>query len=288
MRIISFMSEKGGVGKSTLCVNVGAALALTFKRRVLFLDLDGMACLSQTLAPDVDTFEDSIGAALIGLRPISELVRSTPIENIWIVPGSLWVKNVESWDLSETPSAHGRMDEQFRLLDTALKDEFAHLDANAFDYVLIDCPGGHRFMEKSALVISDAVIIPTGLSMFDYYGINPTVELIEHIRTRRESDSPRFLGFLPNGTTPRGVGDEARAYLENFSVPMFTPVRASQLLKSSPGWSDIEKRVLVKSRPNSQVALSIIQVAREIEMGIAEARVQTAVTETGIEHAAEI
>lgn len=288
MRIISFMSEKGGVGKSTLCVNIGAALAQKFSRRVLFLDLDGMACLSQTLAPNIDTFEDTIGAAFIGLRPISELVRATPIENVWVVPGSLLVKGVDTWDLSETPSAHGRMDEQSRLLETTLKDEFAYLDADTFDYALIDCPGGHRFMEKSALLVSDDVIIPTGLSMFDYYGIAPTVELIEKIRAQRESDSPRFLGFIPNSTTASGVKDDARAYLASFSVPVFTPVRASQLLKSSPGWSDIEKRVLVRSRPNSQVAMSIVQIAREIEMGIEAARAQPEAAETEIEHAAEV
>ncbi|MBI3357913.1 MAG: ParA family protein [Nitrospirae bacterium] len=288
MRIISFMSEKGGVGKSTLCVNVGAALAQMFNRRVLFLDLDGMACLSQTLAPHVDVFEDTIGIALIGVRSLPELIQSTPIENVWIVPGSLMVKNVESWDLSDTPTARDRVDEQYHLLDTVLMAEIARLDASTFDYVLIDCPGGHRFMEQSALMISDDVIIPTGLSMFDYYGIGPTVELIESIRQRRNSNRPRFLGFLPNGTTMRGVGDEARAYLESFSAPMFTAVRASLWLKSSPGWSDIEKRVLVRSRPNSQVALSIGEVAREIELGINESRAQATVGETEIERAAVV
>jgi len=288
MRKIAFMSEKGGVGKSTLCVNIGAALALVFKQRVLFIDLDGMACLSQTLAPEVDAFEDSIGAALIGVRPFHELIRETPIDNVWIVPGSPLVKTVESWDLSDTPTARSRVDEQFRLLDTALMEEFASLDPGAFDYVLLDCPGGMRFMEQSALMVSDDVIIPTGLSMFDYYGISPTVELIQRTRDRRESEHPRFLGFLPNGTTPRGVGDDARAYLESYSVPMFTPVRSSQLLKSSPGWADIEKRVLVKSRPNSQVALSIVQVAREIELGITEAHAQVVANAIEIEQAAVV
>src|SRR5574341_598851 len=147
-----------------------------------------MACLSQTLAPGGDVFEDSIGAALIGVRPLRELIRETPIENVWIVPGSSLTKTVESWDLRDTPSARERMDEQFRLLNTALMDEITGLDPEAFDYILIDCPGGLRFMEQSALMVSDDVIIPTGLSMFDYYGISPTVELIQHAREQRESE----------------------------------------------------------------------------------------------------
>lgn len=265
MRRIAFLSEKGGVGKSTLCVNIGAALATHFRKRVLLIDLDGMACVSQTLAPGVDAFEDTVGAALIGIRATADLICSTVLTNLFVVPGSSLLKSIEHWDLSDTPTPADRIDELARLKDTALRDELSALTA-AFDYVLVDCPGGLRFMEQMALLACDEVIIPTGLAAYDYYAITPTLELIIQMRERRGDGRPKFAGFIPNGATAKGVSEDVRQYLEK-TTPLFSAVRASQLLKSAPGWKDLTKRVLVMARPESAVAISIVQVAREIELG---------------------
>lgn len=270
MRKIAFLSEKGGVGKSTLCVNIGAALAAHFHKRVLLVDLDGMACVSQTLAPGRDAFEDTIGAALIGLRASADLICSTTLVNLFVVPGSSLLKSIEHWDLSETPTPADRVDEQARLKDTALADELAALD-DSFDYVLVDCPGGLRFMEQMALMACDEVIVPTGLAAYDYYAVTPTLELIIQMRERRSDGRPKFAGFIPNGASAKGVSEDVRQYLAK-TTPLFSAVRASQLLKSAPGWKDLTKRVLVLARPESAVAISIVQVAREIELGTELAR----------------
>jgi cellulose biosynthesis protein BcsQ len=73
MRIVSFMSQKGGVGKSTACVNLAAVLAER-GYRVLILDLDANACASQTFGA-VGGPENSIAAALLGEHPLPSLAR---------------------------------------------------------------------------------------------------------------------------------------------------------------------------------------------------------------------
>lgn len=271
MRKIAFLSEKGGVGKSTLCVNIGAALAGDLGRKVLIVDLDGMACVSRTLAPQVMTFEESVGAALIGAMPLTAVVRQTAIPNLWLAAGSVALKTIEQWVI-EPETESGRTDEGGRLSEMALALELSGVSADLFDYVLLDCPGGQPFMERAALLACDEVIVPTGLAAYDFYALTPTIELIVAARKARGDGAPRFLGFLPNAATAEGVPGEMLERLAKYEAPIFSPVRESRLLKSAPGWQHLEKRVVVLSRPKSQVAASIRQVAREIKSGIEVAR----------------
>ena len=66
MRTLAFLSTKGGSGKSTLCLNIGAALAKHFGQRVLIIDLDGMACVTSALASEPYQFDQSIGEVVLG------------------------------------------------------------------------------------------------------------------------------------------------------------------------------------------------------------------------------
>ena len=275
MRTIAFLAEKGGVGKSSLCINIAAALISQFQRRVLLVDLDGLSSLTQTLAPEGVPFGETVAAALIGLTPIEALARETPYANLHIVPSSVQMKILEDMDLSETPSAAERCDSAGRLLDTALASELAGLPSGAYDYVLIDCPGGVRFIEQMALLACDEVVIPTGLSVLDFYGLTPTLELVADAQAVRDG-KPTVLGFLLNGASSKGIPPEMNQFLQGYSLPLFSPVRASQTMKSAPGRPKLEKRLVVVSQPQSTVALSIVQVAREIEMGIEAARAYAA------------
>jgi hypothetical protein len=86
MRQIAFFSQKGGCGKTTSCVNIAAALAL-LGRRVLVVDLDSNACASRTFGA-LENLENSIAAALLGLRPLAAVTQLTEVEKIWLVPGA--------------------------------------------------------------------------------------------------------------------------------------------------------------------------------------------------------
>jgi len=265
MRIISFMSQKGGVGKSTACVNLAAVLAERHYK-ILILDLDANACASQIFGA-VGGPENSIAAALLGEHPLPSLIRAAGIEGIWLIPGTSLLSAIDEM-LVVQPE---RIGENGRLSDETLALELNQLAPDAFDFVFIDCPGGQVFMEQLALLASDEVIVPTGLSVFDLFGATPTLQLVamaQEIRFGR----PEFLGFLPTGATSDGVPRRIQAELDQYQLPYFTPVRHSALVRSIANAPDVRHRVVINARPASAVAESYRQVAREIELGINTAR----------------
>src|SRR5579859_4888255 len=225
MRIISFMSQKGGVGKSTACVNLAAVLAER-GYRILILDLDANACASQIFGA-VGGPENSIAAALLGEHPLPSLIRAAGIEGIWLIPGTSLLSAIDEM-LVVQPE---RIGENGRLSDETLALELNQLAPDAFDFVFIDCPGGQVFMEQLALLASDEVIVPTGLSVFDLLGATPTLQLLAMAQEIR-SGRPEFLGFLPMGATSDGVPHYFQAELDQYRLPCFTPIRHSALVRS--------------------------------------------------------
>ncbi len=270
MRKISFLSTKGGSGKSTLCLNIGAALAKQFGQRVLIVDLDGMACVTSALATESYQFEQSIGGVVFGNQPVDVLVRPTEVENLFFVPGSPDMLNIDTWDNADAdPSL---LDDQGRILPNVLAMSLARM-RTGFDYVLFDCPGGVRTIEVMALMACDEVIIPTAVSSFDFQGIFPSIDLVESVQElRRETPSrPRILGIVVNQTGKTGIPENIQNDIGGFA-PLFSPVRSSAMLRTSPGALNMSKRTLVTAKPETQASLSLIQVGREIHEGIAAAR----------------
>jgi cellulose biosynthesis protein BcsQ len=158
------------------------------------------------------------------------------------------------------------------LSQQALAIELARLEGGAFDYVLLDCPGGQPFMEKQALLAADEVIVLTGLSVIDLYATAPTLDLIQRTQRVRGDGRPSLLGFLPNEAGKGGIPAKLQARLDVYDLPCFTPVRGSALLKTINSVASVERRFIVLARPENPAAQSYCQIAREIELGIEPAR----------------
>jgi cellulose biosynthesis protein BcsQ len=268
MRKIAFFSQKGGCGKTTACVNIAAVLA-TMGRRVLVIDLDSNACASRTFDFHVP-FEDSVAAALVGVRPLAEVIRTTYLTSLYLAPGAPDLHTVE---FAENIEDVRRLDAAGRLSEIALAVELSGLAADAFEYVLIDCAGGHPFMEHLALLAADEVIVPTGLSIYDLYATTPSLNLMLEARQFRNEERPAFLGFLPNGAGKAGVPSKMQGKLSQYGLPCFSPVRHSALIRSIAARPRIEQRLLAVAQPDHPAAASYWQVAREIDLGIEAARV---------------
>ena len=123
MRQIAFFSQKGGCGKTTSCVNIAAALA-SLGRRILVIDLDSNACASRTFNV-LASLENSVAAALLGLRPLAEVAAPTDIPNIWLVPGATDLHTLGDVEGILDPN---RRDPAGRLSALALKLELQQLD----------------------------------------------------------------------------------------------------------------------------------------------------------------
>lgn len=164
-KIFSVSNHKGGVGKTTSTVNIGAALVLKgFK--VLLVDLDPQSNLTQSLG--LKNIDISIYENLRGEKTIS------PIEvkkNMWVLPSSLDLSAAEI-ELSSEP---GR--------EYILKDILSQLKSE-FDYILIDCPPSLGLLTINALTASDYVLIPLQAEYLPLKGLTKLTEVIGKIKKR--------------------------------------------------------------------------------------------------------
>jgi len=265
MRTIAFLSQKGGCGKTTACVNLAVALA-EMGRRVLLLDLDSNACASFTFGFR-EGWDASLAAALLGEQPMANIIRETAVERVWLAPGAPGLSVLDQI----TDVASDRATEAGTLSEIALALELNELGAT-FDYALLDCPGGHPFIHHLALLACTEVILPTGLSVYDLYAATPTLQMIGAAKQIRDDRQPTFLGFLPTGAARRGIPRPMQDKLDQYDVPCFTPIRQSALLKTLPGRPTVPQRIMVLARPYHPVTERYRQVAQEIDIGITAAR----------------
>lgn len=273
MRTIAFISQKGGCGKTTSCLNIGAVLAREFGQFVALIDLDSNACASRTLGQEV-ALADSVAGALLGYTSLQAVAKATPEANLWIVPGSTSMHVVEYME----PQTDERREVNGLLSPWALAMELSQTDG-LFDFVLVDCAGGNRFSQNLALLAADDVIIPTGLSHFDLMAAWPTMQLVEqaiHERQQALGDfarpGPRLLGLLPNGSGKHGVGKKVQRMVDEIQELVLSPIRRSELLKTITTTDRVEDRLLVWARPDHPASQSYRQVAREILLGVDVAR----------------
>ena len=164
-RIISFSNHKGGVGKTTSVVNVGAGLA-KLRRKVLLIDLDPQANLTQSFG--IAEAENSIYGALKGEH---EIIALNLYKNLDLVPSTLDLSGAEL----ELSAEAGREYILSELLEPIIDD---------YHYILIDCPPSLGLLTINALTISTEVFIPLQSHFLAIKGLAKIVEVIGKIKKR--------------------------------------------------------------------------------------------------------
>jgi len=169
MKVIAIANQKGGVGKTTTSVNLGACLA-ELGVRVVVLDLDPQA--NSTSALDFTPGDHpSIYQSLIGGGEVSQLVQRTKYDNLYLIPCDM--------DLAGCEIEMAREDDHLvrlrRLLEPFKRSDFA-------DYLLIDCPPSLGVLMTSALAAADELIVPLQCEYFGLEGLSKIVGVHQQIR----------------------------------------------------------------------------------------------------------
>lgn len=224
--IVALANQKGGVGKTTTAVNLGAALAQA-GRRILVVDVDSQANATSHLGYDKRTVETSIYDVLVRERPVAEVAVTTTRLGLDLVPSSP--------DLAGAEVEMVRMMRRERMLRRGLEAVRAH-----YDYVLIDPPPSLGLLTINALTAADSVVIPVQAEYLALEGLSQLVSTIERVRERL-NPSLHVLGLLLTMYDRRtNLAAEVEADLrQHFSSLVFqTVVPRSIRLSEAPSFGE--------------------------------------------------
>ncbi len=168
MRRIAFMNQKGGVGKTTTAVNLGAALA-SLGHRVLMVDLDPQAHLTLHVGVDPARLDASVYDLLIDEEVGAEAVVRRVDERLSVVPAEVNLAGAEA----ELVSAADRQ----RVLRRKLEPVF-----DRFDYMIIDCPPSLGLLTMNALALAEEVVVPMQAHFLALQGLSKLLETVQLVR----------------------------------------------------------------------------------------------------------
>jgi chromosome partitioning protein len=166
-RIVALANQKGGVGKTTTAINLGASVAAC-ERRVLLVDLDPQA--NATSGIGVTDAEHSMYDVLIENMPLRDIIRPTEIPTLFLAPSSVDLVGAEV----ELRDAIGREYYLKRVLDPIAPD---------YDYILIDLPPSLGLLTVNGLTAANSVLVPLQAEYFALEGVSQLLATIERVQS---------------------------------------------------------------------------------------------------------
>lgn len=224
MRTLAIVNQKGGSGKTTTAVNLGAALGEQ-QRRVLVVDLDPQASASAWYGvPDggrglLDAFVDN--------GNLSDIIVKTDTANVHLVPSSSWLVGVEKALAGEVGA------------EAILGQRLASLPQGRWDYILVDCPPALGTLTVNALSGVDEVLVPVEAHVMALAGLAQLLRTIEVVRERL-NDQLAIAGILAcrvDGRT-RHAGEVVESLRTRFGEQVYQAViRENVKLAEAPSFA---------------------------------------------------
>ncbi|MDP4960080.1 MAG: ParA family protein, partial [Mycobacterium sp.] len=247
--VISMCNQKGGVGKTTSTINLGAALA-EYGRKVLLVDLDPQGALSAGLGVPHYELAHTVHNLLIEPRVgIDDVLINTRVEGLDLIPSNIDLSAAEIQLVNEV----GREQTLGRALRPVLE---------GYDYVLIDCQPSLGLLTVNALACSDGVIIPTECEYFSLRGLALLTDTVDKVRDRL---NPKLVisGILVTRFDNRTVNarEVMARVLERFGDLVFDTVIARTVRFPE---TSVAGEPITSWAPKSGGALAYRALAREV------------------------
>ena len=250
-KIIAVVNQKGGVGKTTTTINLGAALA-EHGRKVLLVDLDPQGNASTGLGIDPEAREFTSYELLTAEVDLNQVILSTSAANLSIVPATIDLSSAEI-DLANA----GRR--SFLLYDALRRSE---MNEYGFDFILVDCPPSLSLLTVNAMVAAHSVLVPLQSEFFALEGLSQLMLTVREVRQTANPDL-RIEGVVltmydARNNLSQQVENDAR---ENLGELVFeTIIPRNVRISEAPSFSV----PVLKYDDTSKGALAYRQLATEI------------------------
>lgn len=190
--IIAVSSFKGGTAKTSTTLHVGAALAKFHKKKVLLIDFDAQANLTTGLGLDPDA-NDSLAPVLQGTKEVKDVIKSTSLPNLDLIPADTWLERVEvTGALASDRYSHER-----------LRDLITPLD---YDVIIIDTPPSLCWLTESALIAAQHTVVCATPEFYSVKGLERLSQFMENIHQRHPLN---ILGVVLSFWNARGKSNAA-------------------------------------------------------------------------------
>ncbi len=245
-KIVAVINQKGGVGKTTTTVNLGAVLANEMGRRILLVDLDPQGSMSDHVGLDPNRAEETVYDVLVEGLPAEKVVRNA--HGMDAIPANLDLASAE-FDLA---AAEDR--------NTRLRDALAGM-RDRYDFVLLDCPPSLGMLTVCGLAAADEVIVAMEGEFLALRGISQLMQTVEKVAAALNPglhvSGVLFCRFDGRVTLAKQVRDEVERH---FPGKVFaTAIRRNVRLAEAPGMG----MTILEYDPKSAGAEDYRGVARE-------------------------
>ena len=246
-KVVSVTNQKGGVGKTTSCVNLAAYVANSGKR-VLLIDIDPQGNACSSVGVEVEKGKNSIYEVLLGEIDIEEAVYPSVMKNLDVIPSNV--------DLAGAEVDLVYVDNRERILAEALERI-----KRSYDFIFIDCPPSLGLLTVNALTATDTVLIPIQCEYFALVGLSQlmnTVRLIKkHLNPAIEIEGVLLTMKDNRSNLVAQVGDEIKKY---FGTKVYnTYIPRNIRLAESPSHG----KPIVLYDPKSKGALAYQELCEE-------------------------
>ena len=225
-RIISFANQKGGVGKTTTCVNMSTFMALMGKK-VLMIDLDPQGNATSNLGFSKDGKFNSIYQVMSEEKTVEEAIYETKVKNLSIIPSNIHLAGVEV----ELVYMNSREFVIKKILDK-VKDNY--------DYITIDCPPSLGLITINSFTASDAVIIPIQCEFFALEGLSQLMNTIRLVKKKLNADISIDGVVLTMYTNRSNLGRQVAEEINKFFADTVfkTTIPRNVRLAESPSYGE--------------------------------------------------